>query len=117
MYCILLNKQTGKALVMLVYIVPVMALVSGAKQNTSCMVHSLCWGNMCLTSARAATMSFCGFCVEAVLVCRHMCPLSVAVEQGTWFLISAGVSPGMVVSSSLQSSALRSVTDGDEHMN
>jgi hypothetical protein len=63
-------------------------------------------------------MSFCGFHVEAVLdLCRRMCPLSVAVERGRWFLISAGVSPGMMVSSSLRSSALRGVTDGGEHMN
>ncbi len=56
--------------------------------------------------------------MEAVLdLCRPMCPLSVAVEQGRWFLISAGVSPGMVVSSSLRSSALRSVADGGKHIN
>ncbi len=50
-------------------------------------------------------------------LCPRMCPLSVAVERGRWFLISAGVSPEMVVSSSLCSSALRSVADGEEHMN
>jgi hypothetical protein len=42
--------------------------------------------------------------------------LLVAVEQGRWFLISAGVSPGMVASSSLRLSAPRSVADGGEHM-
>ncbi len=43
-------------------------------------------------------------------------PLSVVVEQGRWFLISVGVRPGMVASPSLWLSALRSVTDGGEHM-
>ncbi len=94
-----------------------MALSSAAKQNTSCMAHSLCWGNMRSTSARAVTMSSCIFCVEAVLDLGWcMCPLLVAVEQGRWFLISAGVSPGMVASSSLRLSAPRSVADGREHM-
>ncbi len=36
-YCILLKERTGKAPVMLVYIVPVMALASAAKQNMSCI--------------------------------------------------------------------------------
>ncbi len=56
----------------------------------------------------------CGGGVGSVLA--HV-SLSVAVEQGRWFLISAGVSPGMVVSSSLRLSALRSVADGGKHMN
>ncbi len=41
-YCILLNERTGNALVMLVYIVPVMVMASAAKQITSCMVHISC---------------------------------------------------------------------------
>ncbi len=49
-------------------------------------------------------------------LCRRMCPLLVAVEQGGWFLISAGVSLGMVASSSMRSSAPKSVADGGEHM-
>jgi hypothetical protein len=45
-----------------------------------------------------------------------MCPLSVAVECGRWFLINFGVRLEMVASSSLQSSAPRIVDAGREHM-
>ncbi len=45
-----------------------------------------------------------------------MCPLSVAVECGRWFLINVVVRPGMVASSSLSSKAWRSVDAGREHM-
>jgi hypothetical protein len=45
-----------------------------------------------------------------------MCPLSVVVERSRWFLINAVVRPGMVASSSLRSSARRSVDPGGEHM-
>ncbi len=38
-YCILLKKQTGKALVMLVYMVPVVTLASATKQNISCIAQ------------------------------------------------------------------------------
>ncbi len=71
------------------------------------------------TSACAAIKSDCILHVEAVLAwCQHMCPLSVAVECGRWFLINAIVrlGMGMVVSSSLRSSAWRSVDAGREHM-
>jgi hypothetical protein len=69
------------------------------------------------TLARAAIMLDCMLREEAVLgQCRHMCPLSVAVEQGRWFLINAVVRLGMVASSSLRSSAQRSVEAGREHM-
>jgi hypothetical protein len=55
--------------------------------------------------------------MEAVLAwCHHMCPLSVAVEHGRWFLIIVVVRPGMVASSSLRSSAWRSVYARGEHM-
>jgi hypothetical protein len=36
---ILLKERTGKAPVMLVYMVPVMALASAAKQNISCIAQ------------------------------------------------------------------------------
>ena len=49
-------------------------------------------------------------------LCWGMCPLSVAVDRGKCFLISVGVSPGMVASSSLRWRAPRSVADGGEHM-
>ncbi len=39
MYGILLKEQTGKAPVMLVYMVPVMALANTAKQNSSCIAQ------------------------------------------------------------------------------
>jgi hypothetical protein len=69
------------------------------------------------TSAHVAVMSDCKLHVDAVLAwCWCMCPLSVAVEHGRWFLINAVVRPGMVVSSSLRSSAWRSVDAGREHM-
>jgi hypothetical protein len=42
--------------------------------------------------------------------------LSLVVEHGRWFLINVGVRPGMVVSSSLRSSAPRSIDAGREHM-
>ena len=52
-------------------------------------------------------MSLCFFLVEAVFdLCWRMCPLSVAVERGRWFLISVGVRPVMVIS----------VADGREHL-
>ncbi len=55
--------------------------------------------------------------VEAVLAqCCCMCPLSVVVEHGRWFSINVEVRPGMVASSSLRSSAQRSVDAGREHM-
>ncbi len=38
-YCILLKERTGKAPVMLVYMAPVMASTSTAKQNTSCIAQ------------------------------------------------------------------------------
>ncbi len=66
-YCILLKGQTGNAPVMLVYMVPVMALASAAKQNTSCIAQFFWAGKMRSTSARVAIMSDCIFCVEAVL--------------------------------------------------
>jgi hypothetical protein len=69
------------------------------------------------TSARARIMSDCMLCMEAVLVwsCR-MCPLLVAVEHSRWFLVNVVVRPGMVASSSLRSSAWRSVDAGGEHI-
>jgi hypothetical protein len=67
--------------------------------------------------ARAAIMLDCMLRVEAVLAqCCRMCPLSVAVERGRWFLINVVVRPGMVASSLLRSSAQRSVDAGGEHM-
>ncbi len=39
MYCILLKEQAGKAPVMSVYMVPVMASASVAKQNISCIAQ------------------------------------------------------------------------------
>jgi hypothetical protein len=45
-----------------------------------------------------------------------MCPLLVAVERGRWFFIDVVVRPGMVASSSLRSSARRSVDASREHM-
>jgi hypothetical protein len=69
------------------------------------------------TLAHTAIMLDCILCVEAVLAwCKHMCPLLVVVESGRWFLINDGMRPGMVASSSLQSSAPRSVDAGREHM-
>ena len=69
------------------------------------------------TLACSAIMLACRLCVEAVLPWwGHMCALSVAVEHGRWFLINVIVKPGMVASSSLRSSAQRSVDAGGEHM-
>jgi hypothetical protein len=45
-----------------------------------------------------------------------MCPLSVAVEHSRWFLINVVVRLRMVASSSLRSSARKSVDAGREHM-
>jgi hypothetical protein len=45
-----------------------------------------------------------------------MCLLSVVVERGRWFSINVVVRLGMVASSSLRSSAQRSVDAGGEHM-
>jgi hypothetical protein len=60
------------------------------------------------TSECAAIISDCILRVETVLAwCQCMCPLSVAVERGRWFLIKAVVRPGMVASSSLRSSVRR----------
>jgi hypothetical protein len=42
--------------------------------------------------------------------------LLVAVERGGWLLINVVVKSGMVASSSLRSSAQRSVDAGREHM-
>ncbi len=62
-------------------------------------------------------MSDCMLRVKAVLAwCCCMCPLSVALERGRWFLINVVVRPGMMASSSLRSSARRSVDAGGEHM-
>ncbi len=70
-----------------------------------------------LTLARAAIILDCILRVEPVLArCCCMCPLSVAVEHDRWFLINDLVRQGMVASSSLRSSALRSVDAGREHM-
>jgi hypothetical protein len=69
------------------------------------------------TSACAAIILDCMLLVEAVLAwCCCMCALSVAVERGRWFLINVAVRPGMVVCSSLRSSARRSVDVCREHM-
>jgi hypothetical protein len=69
------------------------------------------------TSARAVIMSDCMLCVEAVLAwCHCMCPLPVAEERSRWFLINVVVRLGMVASSSMRSSAQRSVAAGEEHM-
>ena len=117
-YCILLNQeQTGKALVMLVYMDPVLVSASVAKQNASCIRNISFGANMGSTLAHAATTLSCTFCVESVLdLWWHMCPLSVGVEQGRWIFINIGVRPGMVASSSLWSSAPSSVADGVEHI-
>jgi hypothetical protein len=107
----------GKAPVMLVYMVPVMALVSATKQNTSCMAQISLGGDMQSTLACTAIMLDCMLRVDAVLArCRRMWPLSVAVENGRWFLINVVVRPGIVASSSLRPSAWRSVDAGGEHM-
>ncbi len=45
-----------------------------------------------------------------------MWPILVAVERSRWFLINVVVRPGMMASSSLRSSAQRSVDAGREHM-
>ncbi len=69
------------------------------------------------TLAHAAIILACMLRVEAVLAWWHrMCPLLVAVERGKWFFINVVVRPGMVASSSLRSSAGRSVDAGGEHM-
>ncbi len=69
------------------------------------------------TLARAAIMLGCMLRVEAVLAwCCCMCPVSVAAEHGIWFLINVVGRPGMVASSSLRSSAQRSIDAGGEHM-
>ncbi len=69
------------------------------------------------TSAHAAIMSACMLRVKAALArwCC-MCPLLVAVERGRGFFINVVVRPGMVASSSLRSSARRSVDADREHM-
>jgi hypothetical protein len=55
--------------------------------------------------------------MEVVLAwCWRMCPLLVAVEHGRCFLINAVVRPGMMLSSSLRSSARGRVDAGREHM-
>ncbi len=55
--------------------------------------------------------------VEAVFAwCRCMCPLLVVVERSRWFLINVVVRLGMVASSSLRSTARRSVDASREHM-
>ena len=82
-YCMFLKDKTGKAPVRSEYMVPALALANAAKQNTSCMVHASWAGNIRSTSAQAATMSAFTFLVDAVLaLCRRVCHLSVAVEQG-----------------------------------
>jgi hypothetical protein len=69
------------------------------------------------TLARAAIILDCILRVEAVLAqCCRMCLLSVVVERSRLFLIYVVVRPGMVASSSLTSSAQRSVDAGGEHM-
>ena len=73
MYCLPLNERTGKAPVMSVYIVPVIALARAAKQKISCTAHSSCCGNMRSTLVRAATMVLCALRVDAVLdLCQCM---------------------------------------------
>ncbi len=117
MYCILLKEQTEKAPVVTVYMMPVMALESLAKQNTSCIAQISWGGNTQSTSARAAIMLDCILRIKDVLAwCQRMCPLSVAVEPSRWFLINVAVRPGMVGSSSLRSSAHGNVDAGREHM-
>ncbi len=70
------------------------------------------------TLACGAIMLDCILHVEAVFAwCHCMCPLLVVVECGRWFLINFVVRPRMVASSSLRSSARRSVDTGREHMN
>jgi hypothetical protein len=69
------------------------------------------------TSACVVIMLGCILCMEAVLAwCHCMCPLLVAVERGRWYLINVVVRPGIVASSSVRSSAWRSVDAGGEHM-
>jgi hypothetical protein len=69
------------------------------------------------TLARAVIMSDCMLHVEAAFTwCHCMCPWLVAVERSRWFLIHVVVRLGMVASSSLRSSAQRSVDAGGEHM-
>ena len=86
MYCIFLNERTGKALVRSVYMIPVLALASAAKQNMSCMAHASCVGNMQLTSAwaRSALSLSQLCCVDDVFArwCCIMWPLLVAVDCG-----------------------------------
>ena len=62
-------------------------------------------------------MSDCILRMETVLAwCCCMCPLSIAVECGRWFLINVVVRLGMVASSSLRSRAQRSFDVGREQM-
>ncbi len=115
MYCIFLNDRTGKAPVRSVYMVPVLASASTAKQNISCMLHTSCWGIIRSTSARTATLTCWTLRMEAVLDWYlHMWPLLVAVEQGRLLLMNAGVRPGMVESSVLMASARIRVDAGGE---
>ncbi len=111
-----LNDPTGKAPVRSVYMVPVVASVRAAKQNISWAAQASWAGNIRSTSAWARIMSACLLRVDAVLK-RWQCmwPLSVAVDQGRWVQINAGISPGMVCSSVLLSRASRRVAAGGEH--
>ncbi len=56
-YCMFLNDHTGKAPVMLVYIVPSVALARVVKQNISWTTKALWGGNIQSTLAWARTMS------------------------------------------------------------
>ncbi len=60
-------SQAGKEPVRSVYMVPVLALASAAKQNISCMLHASCWGINRSTLAHAATLLFWMLRMEAAL--------------------------------------------------
>jgi hypothetical protein len=111
-----LNDLTGKAPVRSVYMVPVVESVRVAKQNISWAAQALWVGNIQSTLTRAKITSACLLRIDSVLErWQRMWPLLVAVDQGRWAQMNAGISPGMVCSLVLLSRARRRVAAGGEH--
>jgi hypothetical protein len=115
-YCMLRKDRTGKAPVLLVYILPVCKLANAAKQNMPCAEYSSSMGWR--QSTLAETWRIAGCFVQVVWTpwqCRCMWPLLVAVDGGRWCMIRWGVRHGIAVSLELCVRAWRSDGFGGEH--
>lgn len=109
MHVMLRSDRTGKLPVRSVYIVPAVVSVSAAKQKTAWDASSIGGCNCGLSS-----VGWLGLVDEIPCRTLRIWPLSVAMTRRRCVVMSCLVSPGIVMSSVLRSSACNSVDAGGD---